>query len=163
MPCDLIKKCMKYCHIWTSHELLCHLKYPSIENQNKQKNYYKGKTVFFHSFLQIRTVQSNTEKGTQWILSYTHTHTYTTLEAIWYHICTLQNRILSFGIKTHFPFIKPSLCEKGVILSWLKFLQRKYWKHHIQNLSGHFRTKRGVQFSKITSRIDHLCLWKCDL
>lgn len=43
----------------------------NIKNQNKQKSYYKRKTVLSHSCLQIRTVQSNIENVT--VNSTTHT------------------------------------------------------------------------------------------
>ena len=154
MPCGLTRKWIKHCWFWTSQDFdepHCHLKYPSIENQNKQRNYYERKPVLLHSSLQIKTVQSNTGKWNT-VNSTTHTRkNKIMLEATWYHICTLQNRILPLRIITHFPFIKPALCQQGVILSWIRLLQRKNWKHQI--LTGQFRIKPGVHASRIICEV----------
>lgn len=79
VSCHLSRKCVKYCHLWTSYDFNkphFHLKWLNIKNLNKQKNYYKRKLVLFHSSLKIRTVQSNAEKWNT-LNSIIHTHTHT--------------------------------------------------------------------------------------
>lgn len=110
MFCSLTRKCLKCCHVWAPHgfdETLWCSKYPSIENQSKQKNHYKRKKQY-PPFMSSNKTSSKQERKWNWEF-YHHIHT--EKDSRGYMTCThvLWSRILSLGIMTYSPSIQNSL------------------------------------------------------